>query len=98
MSVKSFGESKGAAYTGTAAEIDLDMGPSVQYRLFVSTAAWFKVTTEGGPAAVAEAAGSHPLVAGEAILVGAIGSSNRISVIKATSDGRATLSVVASVA
>lgn len=94
MATRSYNLSISAAY-GAATELNLTMAPNVQYRLFVTTAAWFRVTTAGGAAAAVSGAGSHPIAANTEVLVAALGQRNRISVIQDTAPGVATLSEVA---
>jgi hypothetical protein len=103
----SAGEAVTATTGAAAVEIALDMAPRRQYRLTARTnACWYRVTTAGGAAAAAAASGSHPLAAGQSVLVAAIGGQykydgtdntairNRVSVIQDGGAGTATLSEV----
>lgn len=93
-SASTFGNSAGADYTGTAAEIAFDMKPGVQYRLYVSSDAWFAFIAAGGAATVAKAANAHPVAAKTSVLVSAAGAAVRVSVVQDSGAGHATLSEI----
>lgn len=95
MPTFSLNSSKSIAYTATAAEVALTMVFGRQYRLTTTTDAWFRLTTAGGTAAVVAADDNHFLKGGEVALVSGRDGANRISVIRATADGTATLSEMA---
>lgn len=92
--VYSYNTGLSTSYTATAVEIDQDMLPGAQYRLYCTTDAWFRLTAEGVDDAAAGGADSHPITAGQPVLVAAVGDKNRISVIRATADGTAALSML----
>src|SRR5262245_8591129 len=92
MSVYSYNTSVTSSYTATAAENSKIMAMGTQYRLYCSTDAWFRITTPGGPAAAVGGSDSHPISAGNAVLVSALGTKTKVSVVRNTADGNATLS------
>lgn len=93
MAAKTFGDSLSAAYDG-ATELAFDMKPGRQYRLWCSTDAWIRLVVPTVGVAAVNGAGSHPVKAGVAELVSALGPATHVSVIKAITAGEITVSEI----
>lgn len=75
----------GTTNSASAVEITVDMQPRCQYRLTAKGAPlWFSVVVAGGTGASIGGGTSHFLFTGESVLVAAISTRTRVSVIRDT--------------
>jgi hypothetical protein len=78
------------AVTNASAEIGSGMTPGVQYRLYASKDAWFRIGLGG--AATVGGTDCHPIKGGTSLLVSAQNVGTKITIIRDSEDGSATLS------